>query len=144
MSVTLATALACGLVSGVFFAFSSFVMPALRALSPAQGLAAMQSINVKAVTPVFMTALFGTAAACVAVAVASPGGYRLAGAATYLVGTIALTMAFHVPRNDALVALDPGDPGAAAGWARYLREWTAGNHVRAAAALVAAGLLAVA
>jgi uncharacterized membrane protein len=50
-AATLATALGCGLVAGVFFAFSSFVMPALKRLPPAQGIAAMQSINKLAVTP---------------------------------------------------------------------------------------------
>jgi len=44
-------------------------MKALARLQPAQGIAAMQSINLVAVTPAFMTALFGTATAAVAVAV---------------------------------------------------------------------------
>ena len=44
-------------------------MKALARLQPAQGIAAMQSINQVAVTPAFMTALFGTATAAVAVAV---------------------------------------------------------------------------
>jgi uncharacterized membrane protein len=135
--MTLVTALGCGLVAGVFFAFSSFVMPALRALPPAQGVAAMQSINVKAVTPAFMIALFGTALACLVVAAIERDAYTVAGAALYLVGTIGVTIAYHVPRNDALAAAEPGDHEA---WTRYLREWTAGNHVRAAAALAAAAL----
>jgi hypothetical protein len=42
---TLGTALGCGLLAGVFFAFSAFVMPALRRLPASQGIAAMQSIN---------------------------------------------------------------------------------------------------
>ena len=46
----------------MFFAFSSFVMPALRKLPSADGISAMQSINKQAPTPVFMTLLFGTAA----------------------------------------------------------------------------------
>ena len=41
--VTLATALGCGLSAGVFFAFSSFVMPALDRLAPAQSIRAMNS-----------------------------------------------------------------------------------------------------
>ena len=61
------TAIACAAMGGVFFAFSSFVMRALARMPPAQGIAAMQSINIVAVTPVFMTALFGTAVACVVV-----------------------------------------------------------------------------
>jgi len=46
--------------------------------------------------------------------------------------------AFHVPRNDALAALVPDAPGTTDAWRTYLREWTAANHVRAAAALLAA------
>jgi uncharacterized membrane protein len=38
-------------------------MKALARLQPAQGIAAMQSINLAAVTPAFMTALFGSATA---------------------------------------------------------------------------------
>jgi uncharacterized membrane protein len=67
-AATLVTALGCGLVAGVFFAFSSFVMAALKRLPAAEGIAAMQSINILAVTPIFMTALFGTAVACLGLA----------------------------------------------------------------------------
>jgi uncharacterized membrane protein len=40
---TLVGALGCGLVAGIFFAFSRFAMAGLRRLEPAQGIAAMQS-----------------------------------------------------------------------------------------------------
>jgi uncharacterized membrane protein len=136
--MTLAVAIACALNAGVFFTFSSFVMPALRALPPAQGIAAMQSINVKAITPVFMTALFGTALACIVVAAVEPGASTLAGAALYLVGTIGVTIAYNVPRNNALAVAGSEDHEL---WRRYLREWTAANHVRTAAALAAAAVL---
>ncbi|GAB4198563.1 MAG: hypothetical protein Fur006_48470 [Coleofasciculaceae cyanobacterium] len=53
-------ALGCGLVAGVFFAFSTFVMSALARLQAAQGITAMQSINITAINPPFMVALFGT------------------------------------------------------------------------------------
>ena len=36
-AVTLVTAVGCGLVAGVFFAFSTFVMPALRRVTPSGG-----------------------------------------------------------------------------------------------------------
>src|SRR5206468_8077903 len=41
--LTLISALGCGLIAGVFFVFSAFVMKALARLPPAQGIAAMQS-----------------------------------------------------------------------------------------------------
>src|SRR5688500_12684005 len=126
VALTLVTALGCGLNAGVFFAFSSFVMPALGRLAPAQGIAAMNSINVLAVTPAFMTAFIGTAAASVALAVwalldwdGSVGPYLLAGSALYLIGTFGLTMGYHVPRNDALARVKPDDGDAPGEWTRY-------------------------
>ena len=147
-ALTIVTAVGCALNGGVFFAFSSFVMPALARLRPAEGAAAMQSINVVAVTPAFMTALFGTGLLCVAVIVAglagldeSYGGWLVAGGALYLAGTIGTTMLFHVPRNNALAPVDPAE--AARLWERYVSEWTGGNHVRAAAGIAAAALLVI-
>ena len=139
--MTTVAAIACAVVGGVFFAFSSFVMAALRRLPPAQGIAALQSINVVAVTPVFMTALFGAAALCVAPAIADPSGPVLAAAATYVLGVLGVTMAYNVPRNNAVARLDSCDPGAPAAWARYAREWTAANHLRTLAGIAAAALL---
>jgi uncharacterized membrane protein len=72
------------------------------------------------------------------------GPYLLAGSAVYLLGTIGLTITYHVPRNNALAALSPQRPEAADGWARYVTGWTRWNHLRAAAALAAAALLTLA
>ena len=147
-AATLATALGSGLNAGVFFAFSTFVMPALKRLPAAHGIAAMQSINKLAVTPAFMAALFGTAVAClglVAWAVISSGerptALVIAGGALYLVGTIGVTIACNVPLNDGLAMLRSQDAGAASRWAEYVTKWTAWNHVRTVAALAAAAVL---
>ncbi len=70
-ALKLFSALGCGLVAGVFFAFSTFVMSALARLQPAQGITAMQSINITAINPLFMVALFGTAAICLFLAASS-------------------------------------------------------------------------
>ena len=150
-AATLATALGSGLNAGVFFAFSTFVMPALKRLPAAHGIAAMQSVNKLAVTPAFMAALFGTAVAClglVAWAVISSGerptALVIAGGALYLVGTIGVTIACNVPLNDGLAMLHPQDAGAASRWAEYVAKWTAWNHVRTVAALAAAAVLTAA
>jgi len=150
-ALTLLSALGCGLIAGVFFAFSAFVMKALARLLPAQGIAAMQSINVVVINPLFMAAFFGTAAGCVVLAASSllmwhrPGAaFLLAGSLLYLVGTILVTIVFNVPRNDALAAVDPASADGARQWAGYVTTWTAWNHVRTAAALAAAALLTIA
>jgi uncharacterized membrane protein len=143
------TAIACAAMGGVFLAFSSFVMRALARMPPAQGIAAMQSINVMAVTPVFMTALFGTAAACLVVAAGAVNEWRgvtsiymLAGSLSYVIGAIVVTIACNVPLNNALMTIDPQNGEAV--WLRYLRQWTAWNHVRTVSGLLAAGLLMLA
>ena len=58
--LTFASALASGLVGGIFFAFSNFVMKALARVSPAQGVAAMQSINIVVLNRWFFAVFFGT------------------------------------------------------------------------------------
>jgi len=150
-ALTLVSALGCGLMAGVFFAFSAFVMKALARLPPAQGIAAMQSINVAAINPAFMGALFGTAVLCVVLAVAALSMWRergavwlLVGGLLYLVGAVVVTIAFNVPRNNALAAVAPDSAAGASLWARYVAGWTAWNHVRAAACLAAAASLAIA
>ena len=149
--LTFCAALGCGLMAGAFFSFSAFIMKALARLPPPQGIAAMQSINVLAVTPLFMAALFGTAAACLALAIAaffvwdrSGVGYLLLGSLLYFVGTALVTIVFNVPRNDALAAVNPESADGARLWTDYVGSWTGWNHVRTASALVAAALLTIA
>ena len=149
--LTLIAALGSGLMAGFFFAFSVSVMKALGRLPPAQGIAAMQSINVVVINPVFLAAFFGTAAACVAVAISAlsrwngPGAaYLLGGALLYLVGSFLVTIVFNVPRNNALAAVNHSSAQGGPLWASYLTVWTAWNHVRTAAALMAAAALSIA
>jgi uncharacterized membrane protein len=89
----LVAALGCGLMAGVFFAFSTFVMPALARLQPSQGIAAMQSINITAINPLFMIALFGTAFACLVLAVSVLLKWQQSGAVSLLVGTCSILLA---------------------------------------------------
>ncbi len=150
IALKLLAALGCGLMAGVFFAFSTFVMNALARLPPAQGIAAMQSINITAINPLFMVALFGTAAACLFLAVSvllkwhQPGAaYLLLGSLLYLVGTVLVTIVFNVPLNDGLAKVKPDSPDSATVWVSYLTSWTFWNHIRTAASLAAAALFTV-
>ena len=145
------SALGCGLVSGIFFAFSTFVMSALARLQPAQGIAAMQSINITVINPLFFTAFFGTGAACILLAISSLLRWRqvdatflLVGSLLYLVGTVGVTIVFNVPLNEALATVDPSSTDGANLWVSYLANWTLWNHVRTIAALAAAASLTIA
>jgi uncharacterized membrane protein len=146
----LCAALGCGLVAGVFFAFSTFVMPALARLQPTQGIAAMQSINITAINPLFMLALFGTAVVCLFLAIAAllqwqqPGTtYLLMGSLLYLVGSVGVTIACNVPLNDALAVVKPDSPDGITLWAKYLTNWTFWNHIRTIVSMAGAALLMI-
>jgi uncharacterized membrane protein len=148
--LTVVSALGCGLIGGVFFAFSSFVMKALARLPSAQGIAAMQSINVVVINPLFMVALFGTGLGCAVVGVGSVlrwqgagGVYVFVGSVLYLVGTVGVTVVFNVPRNDALAGVGADTAEGAELWVRYVAGWTAWNHVRTVAGLGAGALLII-
>ncbi|UUZ68247.1 DUF1772 domain-containing protein [Polaromonas sp. P2-4] len=151
LPLTFVAALGCGLVAGIFFAFSAFVMKALARLPPGQGIAAMQSINVAVLNPWFMAAFMGTAVACALALIASllrwhePGAvYLFAGSTLYLVGCLLVTIVFNVPKNEALALVVPATPDGASLWAGYVSSWTAWNHVRTAASLAAAVSLTIA
>lgn len=151
VTLTLIAAIGSGLVAGVFFAFSTFVMPALARIEPVQGIAAMQSINITAINPLFMLALFGTAVVCLFLAVFAllkseqPNSTDLLiGSLLYLVGAIGVTIAFNVPLNDALASVKPGSPKGATLWSKYLTNWTLWNHVRTVAALISTLLFTIA
>lgn len=142
--LTFLAALGAGLTAGLLFAFSAFVMDALARLPPEQGIAAMQSINVAVLNPLFFTVFFGTAVLCVVLAVAAffrwgeAGAiYLVAGSLLYLVGTIVVTIGLNVPLNNALAAVAPNSAEGAGLWTRYIVSWTAWNHVRTVAALTA-------
>jgi uncharacterized membrane protein len=144
-------ALGCGLIAGVFFAFSTFVMKALAQQPPAQGITAMQSINIMVINPWFMTALIGTGIVCLILIVTllfrwqQPGvAYFLVASLLYLVGSFGVTISFDVPLNDALAIADPNSANGASLWSSYLTNWTNWNHVRTVAALAAATLFTLA
>jgi uncharacterized membrane protein len=143
--------LGCGLIAGVFFAFSTFVMRALARLQPTEGIIAMQMINITVINLLFMGVFLGTAAACIFLLISSlskwhqPGVvYLLVGSLLYLVGTVGVTIAFNVPLNDALAKVEPGSAEGASLWTNYLVNWMFWNHIRTIAALAATVSLAIA
>ena len=85
-AVTLLSAIGSGLMAGLFFAFSAFVMTALARLPGSQGIAAMQSINVAILNPVFFVVFFGTPLGCILLVVVAFVGWAEPGAILLLAG----------------------------------------------------------
>jgi uncharacterized membrane protein len=150
---TAAAAITSAAVGGLFYAFSTFVMKGLDRTAPAEAITAMRGINAEAqANPPFLALFLGSALLALGVGIAAavrlaqPGsGYVLAGAALGLVAFI-VTMAFNVPLNNRLDALDPNGSSAADAlrdWQAYLGPWTTWNHVRTVAPLAGSVLMLI-
>lgn len=143
LSLVVAALLGAALNGGVFFAFSSFVMKALSRVPSAEGIRAMQSINVVVINPAFIGVFAGTALLCLAIVLRSLFGggesvphWFLAGALLYVLGTFLVTALANVPLNDRLESIVPEDGEQL--WSLYVDKWTFWNHIRTAAAMIAA------
>ena len=145
------TAISVGIMAGVYFTFSAFVMRSLDAIEAPAGMLAMQSINRVIVKSPFLPIFFGstiTCAALVVVAIAdiSAAGSisMLVGGAAYVIGMFVVTVAGNVPLNNRLETTVADGPGGPAMWELYLKRWTVWNHVRTLACLLSMAMLILA
>nr|WP_278248720.1 anthrone oxygenase family protein [Marinobacter halodurans] len=138
----------CGLIAGLFFAFSTAVMGALGQLSPAAGITAMQRINRVIVNPLFLGVFFGTGALCLLLMVmAVPWRgetfWLVLGGASYLVGSLGITLICNVPLNHRLAHVAAESREADIVWADYRERWVWWNHLRTVFSLLATASLAL-
>jgi len=140
--LTYTSALGAGLLAGVFFAFSAFIMRSLDKLPAEQGMSAMQSINSTILQSSFMLVFMGTTALSVVLGIASfvklgkPSAlYVIAGSLLIFVGVFLVTAIFNVPLNDTLAAAASGSSQGAQVWREYLDSWVPWNHVRTIASI---------
>jgi uncharacterized membrane protein len=148
--VTTAATVGAAVNAGVFLAFSSFVMPAVRDLPAAGGIEAMQALDRAAPAP-FTVLGFGTAILCLPVIVrglrawrTTTGRWMLGGAAAFLVSAIVITFAANVPISYTIDTLDPGSLGAQTRWVDLAGQWAWWNHLRTLGSGAAAVALAIA
>ncbi len=143
LALTIA-ALGAGLMAGVYFAFSAFIMRALDRLGAARAADAMNAINEVILRSWFMALFFGstllyTILAALAVFDADLAGRWIlfAAGSIYVVGMFVCTVAFNVPLNNRLAESAGEDGRKGETWAHYLEHWTRWNHLRALCSLAA-------
>jgi uncharacterized membrane protein len=136
-----------GLITGLLFAFSNFVMRALADLPNDKGMFAMQRVNEKILNPLFLVLFLGTPILCALIAFKSaqqpgtPGSLlMLGGALSYLIGPFGITMLFNVPLNNRLAEVGQSDANEA--WPAYQKQWQRWNHARTYMGVLAVILLA--
>lgn len=137
-----AAALGSGLLAGVYFAFSGFIMKSFDKLETAQSITAMNSINEIILRSLFMPVFFGSTIISLLLIVAASVYWDEAGAGpalvagmVYFFGMFLCTVVFNVPLNNALARLNPEGETAQQGWSRYLNNWTKWNHLRTLSSL---------
>ena len=146
--IAVASITGAGLITGLLFAFSNFVMRALADLPSEKGMFAMQRINETIINPIFLVLFLGTPVLCLLIAIDSalelnnPGRMWLfSGALAYLIGPFGITVLFNVPLNNLLARADLSD--AEEIWPQYQRKWQRWNHIRTYVGVVSILLMAV-
>ena len=147
-TAALATAAASGVLGGVLFGFSSFVMPALRRLPASHAVTTMQALNRTAPRALGLPLVIsgpGTAAVAARALTRAdvPGEVRtlLVTGAVTAVAAFAITVGYHVPRNNRLDTVDATSDAAAPAWGSFVPGWVSMNHARTALSLVSSGLV---
>jgi uncharacterized membrane protein len=141
------------LVAGLFYSFSVAVNGGLRRLRNSEYVAAMQSINVVIVRPVFLLTFFGPvfllpAAAYLQVA-PNPARFVLLAVASvlYIVGAVGVTLIGNVPLNNRLAGLDLGrasEGQVAESRGQFEGPWNRLHTIRTLASIAATFLIFVA
>ena len=138
--------LGSGVLSGLYFIFSVCVMRALNAQSPTSAISAMNAINTEIINPPFLLVFIGTPLVCAfllgmcvreGIGASLDNKLTASGALALLLGEFLLTLVVHIPKNDALAAHTPGSRSDSAVWVEFYTSWTAWNHVRMLASMIA-------
>ena len=140
-------ALSSGLIAGIYFAFSVFIMQAFGRIETSQSVAAMNAINKTIQHSLFMPLFFGSTIISVILIIVAllhwgkeGSGLTLIAGAVYFVGMFVCTVVFNVPLNNLLAGLNEDSANAEQVWSHYLKVWTQWNHIRTVSSLVTCGL----
>jgi len=137
-----------GLMAGVYFTFSVFVMRSLATLNPLNGARAMIAINEVIVKTLFLPLFFCSTVLSIVlmtrVFLAEPSNdatviYIATG--IYIVGMFFVTMFGNVPMNNQLRDSAANNQQLTAYWQYYLTAWTRLNHIRFLSCTIAMLLL---
>lgn len=111
--VLMMTALTTALIAGLFYAYACSVNPGLAQLGDAEYIAAMKSINIAIVNPVFLFSFMGTLLLLplstflqYQQGVSTRFWFLLAATLVYVIGTFGVTVTGNVPLNETLAHFD--------------------------------------
>ncbi len=137
-----------GIMAGIYFAFSVFIMKSLGGLPPLQAARAMNKINDVIINTLFLPVFFGSTLWYAGLLLWSfadwqqgVSGLVTAAALVYILGMFGVTAFGNVPLNNRLKASARDDATLVHYWNQYLLQWTQLNHLRTLSCIVACALL---
>lgn len=136
-----------GLMAGIYFAFSVFVMQALTKLPNLQGARAMNSINDVIVKTLFLPLFFSSTLAHLVLigwAIWFENGIHSLwfwGGFIYVTGMFGVTVFGNVPLNNRLKSSADNAELLVATWQTYTKNWSSLNHIRTATCAISFVLL---
>ena len=141
-------AISAGLMAGVYFAFSGFIMRSLDSLDASKAIDAMNAINEIILRSWFMPLFFGSSLLYLLLAVlalfdwSDPNAPLLLTAGlSYFGGMSGCTVFFNVPLNNRLAKAKEGGIDIyiekSQLWSHYYKYWTRWNHLRTSSSLIA-------
>ncbi|KRA32535.1 MULTISPECIES: anthrone oxygenase family protein [unclassified Nocardioides] len=130
-----------GLIAGLFFAFSTAIMPGLAQADDRTFVEAMQQVNAAILNPLFLLAFVAPIPALGIAVFTGPSRPWVIAALVLYVVMFAITMAGNVPLNDALLAVGQPDSEASLRSAREAFEdpWNRLHLVRTVSVVAAFG-----
>ncbi len=140
-------AIGAGLMAGVYFAFSGFIMRSLDQLGAAQATDAMNAINEVILRSWFMLLFFGSTVLYAVLSAIALFDANLAGrwllftaGLIYVFGMFLCTAMFNVPLNNFLAEASDDDSTKVESWTLYYKQWTRWNHLRSVCSLAVLAL----
>ncbi len=140
-----------GIMAGVYFSFSVFVMKALAELPEQEGARAMNKINDVIVNTLFLPLFFisslwhlGLAVWAIAHWQGAQSLLLIASAILYIGGMFAITAFGNVPLNNRLKESSNNPKELANCWRKYLRSWHGLNHIRSVSCIFSLSLMVIA
>ncbi|WP_309104069.1 anthrone oxygenase family protein [Microbacterium sp.] len=132
---------------GVFLAFTTMVIPALRgARDPHAAATVMRDVNVRAPRSIFMVPFLGAPVAAIVAGILLVTGGAATAAAPWVIGAIAasllafvVSVTVNIPWNDRLER----ERGQETIWTEFSRVWARANAVRCALSIAAGAAAAV-
>ena len=139
-----------GLMAGIYFAFSVFIMKSLSELPAIQAAETMNKINEVIVNTLFLPVFFGSTLWYAGLIVWSLADWQpessllvVVAALVYIFGMFIVTAFGNVPLNNKLQRIEANKAALTAFWNDYLHSWTHLNHIRTLSCITACSILTI-